>query len=247
MKTKNPTPKHIHVTCPVFFMTRLVPLLLLCLMLGACSIGQPSKPSSFYVLTPQVSMTDSMTLSANSTANTAGSPTGSPTGSTPSPTSTTAPTETTADPKKVIGVGPIKIPSYIDRPQMVLRSGQEVLITLDEFNRWGEPLSDNVPRVVTDMVALHAGPDISVIQYPSASNRHANVWITMNINRLDGALGESATLDTWWSIISRDGDLLHAGRFHHSIPVGQDYADLAKAESTLLWLATKAAMEFVEF
>lgn len=246
MNTKNPYPKHIHATRPVFFMTRLVPLLILCLMLGACSIGQPSKPSSFYVLTPQVSMADSTILSADSTASATGSTTGATPSSTSSP-STAAPTETTADTKKVIGVGPIKIPSYIDRPQMVLRSGQEVLITLDEFNRWGEPLSDNVPRVVTDMVALHAGPDISVIQYPSASNRHANIWITMNINRLDGALGESATLDTWWSIISRDGDLLHAGRFHHSIPVGQDYADLAKAESTLLWLATKAAMEFVEF
>ncbi len=203
-----------------FFMGRLIPLIMLTLMLGACSIGQPSKPSNFYVLTPQVSMEDGALLK---------------------------PSESKADTQKVIGVGPIKIPSYIDRPQMVLRSGQDVRITLDEFNRWGEPLADNVPRIVTDMVALHAGPDVSVVQYPSASNRHANLWITMNINRLDGALGESATIDTWWSIVSRDGDLLHTGRFHHSIPVGQEFADLAKAESTLLWLATKAAMDFVKF
>lgn len=204
---------------------RLLIILACCALLGACSIGQPSKPAAFYVLTPQASMGTNIPDNLD--------------------TNTARGSNTDAE-QNVIGVGPIRIPSYIDRPQMVLRSGHDVRITLDEFNRWGEPLADNIPRIVTDMVALHAGKDAAVVQYPSASNRHANVWITMNINRLDGALNESATIDTWWSIVSRDGDLLHTGRFRHSVPVGSEYADLATAESSLLWLATKAAMEFVD-
>lgn len=208
------------------FYLKLMMGLILCSMLGACSIGQPTKPSTFYVLTPQVSMgqelkaTDAVPSASNSQK---------------------------ADTSKVIGVGPITIPSYLDRPQMVLRSGQDVRITLDEFNRWGEPLADNIPRIVTDMVALHAGPHVAVLQYPSASNRHAHMWLTMNINRLDGALGQDATIDTWWSITSREGDLLHTGRYRHSLAVGESYDDLAEAESMLLWLATKAAMEHMNF
>lgn len=194
----------------------------LCLMASGCSIGQPTKPASFYVLTPQASMVGVADVNTNIDAQ-------------------------KADIKKIIGVGPVKIPSYIDRPQMVLRSGHDVRITLDEFNRWGEPLADNIPRIVTDMVALHAGPNVSVVQYPSASNRHAHVWLTMNINRLDGAVGDSATIDTWWSIVSPEGTLLHTGRYRQTLAVGETYEELAQVESMLLWMATKAAMEYVEF
>lgn len=211
---------HIQRSCSIFVIG-----LMLCSMLGACSIGQPTKPSAFYVLTPQANMNQDATADCLASAS----------------------STQKADINKVIGVGPIKIPNYIDRPQMVLRSGQDVRITLDEFNRWGEPLADNIPRIVTDMVALHAGPNVAVLQYPSASNRHAHMWITMNINRLDGALGEDATIDTWWSITSRDGDLLHTGRYRNTIAVGESHADLAKAESMLLWLATKSAMEHIDF
>ena len=46
----------------------------------------------------------------------------------------------------VIGVGPITLPKYLDRPQIVSRASRNQL-ALGEFDRWAEPLQENVsPR-----------------------------------------------------------------------------------------------------
>ena len=53
----------------------------------------------------------------------------------------------------VIGVGPITVPKYLDRPQIVTRSGRNQL-ALGEFDRWAEPLQDNVLRVLAENLAF---------------------------------------------------------------------------------------------
>ena len=52
----------------------------------------------------------------------------------------------------VIGVGPITLPKYLDRPQIVTRAGSNQL-ALAEFDRWAEPLQDNVARVLAENLA----------------------------------------------------------------------------------------------
>ena len=42
-------------------------------------------------------------------------------------------------PGVIIGVGPVKFPEYLDRPQMVTKN-KEGILKFDEFNRWGESL-----------------------------------------------------------------------------------------------------------
>ena len=50
-----------------------------------------------------------------------------------------------------VGVGPVTLPQYLDRPQIVQRSGPNRLET-SEFDRWAEPLSDTVPRVLAENI-----------------------------------------------------------------------------------------------
>ena len=46
-----------------------------------------------------------------------------------------------------LGIGPIRMPDYLDRSQMVmLDAGQEIRV--DEYNRWAEPLSPAFHRIV---------------------------------------------------------------------------------------------------
>src|SRR5262245_66066254 len=52
----------------------------------------------------------------------------------------------------VIGVGPIMLPKYLDRPQIVTRASRNQL-TLGEFDRWAEPLQDNVTSVLAENLA----------------------------------------------------------------------------------------------
>ena len=52
----------------------------------------------------------------------------------------------------VVGIGPVDIPSYVDRTQLVIRAGETKLERL-EFDRWAEPLSHNLMRVLVENVS----------------------------------------------------------------------------------------------
>ena len=47
----------------------------------------------------------------------------------------------------LIGVGPVKIPEYQDRPQMVTQ-GKEKMLKFAQFDRWGESLDLGVARLI---------------------------------------------------------------------------------------------------
>lgn len=70
-----------------------------------------------------------------------------------------------------LGVGPIAIPGYVDRPQMVTKTDTaEILI--DEYARWAEPLeemftrtlSENI-RALTNSREIHSHPWPSLVEY----------------------------------------------------------------------------------
>lgn len=48
---------------------------------------------------------------------------------------------------RIMVVGPIAIPEYLQRPQLVRRTPGAAL-EIDDFHRWAEPLEDAVPRVL---------------------------------------------------------------------------------------------------
>jgi uncharacterized lipoprotein YmbA len=101
-----------------------------------------------------------------------------------------------------IGIGPINLPDYLDRPQIVTRNhGNE--LRLDEFNRWAEPMGQNLSRVLaenlgalldTQHIALYPWPQATPIEYR----------IKVDVYRLDGSLGGRANLSARWTIYSGD-------------------------------------------
>ena len=48
-----------------------------------------------------------------------------------------------------IGVFPVAMPDYLDRPQIVTRVSENE-IKLDEFSRWAEPLKENFYSVLVE-------------------------------------------------------------------------------------------------
>lgn len=70
-----------------------------------------------------------------------------------------------------LGVGPIAIPGYIDRPQMVTKMDSGELL-LDEFARWAEPMSEMVTRTLTQNIRaltesqqIHSHPWIIQLEF----------------------------------------------------------------------------------
>jgi uncharacterized lipoprotein YmbA len=130
-----------------------------------------------------------------------------------------------------ISVGRAAIPEMVDRPQMVVRSASNQ-VEISDFNRWGEPLRDAIPRVVAENLAQKLGPRYTVV---AGGMRGAvpEVRILLDVQKLDAALGGGVTLDVLWGVRSaggaRDGRSVIEDRAS-----GSGYAGVAAAYSRAL-------------
>jgi uncharacterized lipoprotein YmbA len=82
-------------------------------------------------------------------------------------------------------VGPITLPKYLDRPQIVTRSGRNPL-TLAEFDRWAKPLQDNVSRVLAENLARHIPTD-HILLHPWPRSAPVDYQVAVEHLRWGGA------------------------------------------------------------
>ncbi|RJQ68901.1 MAG: membrane integrity-associated transporter subunit PqiC [Desulfobacteraceae bacterium] len=59
----------------------------------------------------------------------------------------------TSSTKTTIGIGPVSLPQYLDRPQLVTRTGPHRL-RFDDFHLWAGSLSEEIARVVAENLML---------------------------------------------------------------------------------------------
>lgn len=102
-----------------------------------------------------------------------------------------------------VGVGPITIPSYLDRPHIVTRSNPPE-IDLAEFRRWAEPLESAIPRILAEDLGKFLGTEnVAVFPWPPANA--VDYQVLVEVVRMDGALGDHAVLQTRWTILTQAG------------------------------------------
>ncbi len=133
-----------------------------------------------------------------------------------------------------IGIGPIRIPDYLDRPQIVTR-GPLNEISLAELDRWGEPLKDNVIRVLAKNLSTLLCTD-KIAFFPWRGGIPIDYRIEMEVLRLDGSLGEKVSLEAWWMVLSGNGKkmlLAKKSNFTEAAD-GQDYKSLVTAHGRAL-------------
>ncbi len=98
-----------------------------------------------------------------------------------------------------IGVGPIEIPDYLDRPHIVTRTGQNE-IKIDDFNKWAGSLKNDISRVISEnLSALLSARRVYV--YPFKSYIPLEYQIVVNITRFEGLPGGDVMLKADWTIL----------------------------------------------
>lgn len=106
-----------------------------------------------------------------------------------------------------IGVGPVNIPPYLDRPQIVIRNVGHKL-DLSEYNRWVEPLADSIPRVII----INLSNSLESTRVFKVPRRNKTIplefRVEIDIARFDGELGGDAVLVARWTLYGRDEDAL---------------------------------------
>ena len=116
----------------------------------------------------------------------------------------------------VIGLGPIRLPEYLDRPQIVTREGTS-LLHLAEGNRWAEPLTAAIPRAMRENLATALATE-RILNFPW--NQEVDYQISIEIVRFEGIASEVAHLEAIWSIQDSQGTIVvPQRRSEHQAPV----------------------------
>jgi uncharacterized lipoprotein YmbA len=103
-----------------------------------------------------------------------------------------------------LGVGPVTVPPYLDRPQLVTRISDNEL-RVDEFNQWAEPLKTSILRVIQENLSVLSGAG-QVHSYPIRRATVIDYQISLDVLRFDAdALGR-VTFKCVWRIVSPTSD-----------------------------------------
>jgi hypothetical protein len=141
-----------------------------------------------------------------------------------------------------ICVGPVMLPKYLDRPQIVTITGTSE-VKLASFHRWAEPLQDNFTGVLAENLSQLLGTD-RIIIFPRESASSSDYQIIVTVIRFDGEPGGNAVLSARWRIYGEGGKQeLVSKKTDISEPAGaQGYEALVSAQSrTIIALSKEIA------
>lgn len=141
---------------------------------------------------------------------------------------------TTAGPG--IGLGPVRLPELLDRPQIVIRKGANRMEVIDS-RRWIEAPADNISRVLRENLAVLLATE-RIVAYPWNRSAVFDYQIAVEILRFEGRGVSEAEFEAVWSVRDRQGKPLIAerrSRFQVST-TSPDYDGLVQALSETLAL-----------
>ncbi|ETX08180.1 PqiC family protein [Candidatus Entotheonella palauensis] len=179
----------------------------LALALGGCLSLGDTQATRFYVLTP---LTDSATALQ-------------PAGEAPE-----------AQTRVSVGLVPVDIPRYLDRPQIVTRISANEL-SLAEFDQWAEPLPDSVTQVLAEnLTRLLSTRGIDVLPDPRSNRSTYQVGVTLM--RFEHVADSGCVLRARWTLMEeRDQSVRVQNAFDVRIPLeASGYDAIAGAMSRAL-------------
>jgi hypothetical protein len=106
----------------------------------------------------------------------------------------------------VIGVGPVNLSQYLNRPQIMIRVSQNEY-QVAPFAQWAEPLRDNFSGVLADNLSVLLETDKIAI-FPWKTYTPIDYKIEVDVIRFDGEKGGDVRLHARWIIFDKDSKTL---------------------------------------
>ncbi|MFA5983038.1 MAG: PqiC family protein [Methylococcaceae bacterium] len=114
-----------------------------------------------------------------------------------SPLASTDPIKTQSP---IIGIGPITIPTLLERKQIVNRTANNN-VEFAEFDQWASPLKDNIVQVLRGNLS-HLVPNKLFRAYPWAAFGGVDFRLVIEVTQFDAKTGELANLEANWTLIN---------------------------------------------
>ena len=105
-----------------------------------------------------------------------------------------------------VGVGPVTLPPYLDRPQLVTRDGSNRVVLAD-IDSWAEPLDGLFSRVLAENLAVLLRTD-DVLLLPQRRLIPLDYQVEVDVTRFDVDTSGNAVLDARWWVLDQDGERL---------------------------------------
>lgn len=128
-------------------------------------------------------------------------------------------------------VGPVGIPEIVDRPQIVLRGGDNRVEVL-EASRWAAPLEGEIARVLADRIG-GALPEARVATVHARSAPRPEYRVVVDVQRFETSPASGVVLEALWTVRPATGAPV-SGRTVTAAAAGGGIADLVAAHGRAL-------------
>jgi uncharacterized protein len=98
-----------------------------------------------------------------------------------------------------LGIGPIKFPGYLDRPQLVIRVSPN-RFAVAENDRWAEPLEENFSRVLSQNLSILLQTD-RIVAYPWERSQRPTYQIQVEVLRFEPNAEQVVELWVRWTVL----------------------------------------------
>jgi uncharacterized lipoprotein YmbA len=121
----------------------------------------------------------------------------------------TAPAAANGTSDLVIGIGPIGLPDYLRRPEVVTRTSPTT-VEISDVDRWAEPLDSAFARVLSEDLSRLLGTQ-QMVAYPwYKTSRRVDYQVECNVTHFETDSNGGSQLHAQWSIRDGAGKLLFA-------------------------------------
>ena len=143
----------------------------------------------------------------------------------------------------IVGLGPVRIPEYLNRPQMMVAISDNQY-SVSEEHRWAEKLDQNILLALYKALPAQLNTE-HVLRYPWSQRQDINYQVSIDILDLTiDAQGQSQFM-AQWSIKLKDKASVDK-RFECSLPASSsDYALMVKVQSECLTQLGQAISKFL--
>jgi uncharacterized protein len=131
----------------------------------------------------------------------------------------------------VLGLGPINLPEYLDRSEVVTRVAPNRL-ELSPVDRWAQPLKSDFRQVMAQDLSAQLGTQM-ITFYPWYRTTHVDYQVRVDVFRFERDSSGTVKLVAHWQIFDGDGAILYATDSNISEPLKPDESGAAAMSRAL--------------
>ena len=134
----------------------------------------------------------------------------------------------------VCGIGPLSLPSILDRKQIVTRTANNE-VKLAEFDQWAAPLTETVDLVISQNLTSLL-PQAIFRRFPWSAYGTVDYYIIIDISEFDTRPGQSVNFEANFAVMDdKKHTIISNGHFKVEHPlIDSSYAGSVKALSQVL-------------